>query len=102
MSSDEDRASHPYVPEGLHPENPQQRDSVELSTWWVGGWLSPALTIVFTLLWVLSIYRAIGNRPVMWNYGSMPYVPGQSVFSTSQPPSGTAPRQVELVKKSAR
>ena len=61
----------------------------------VGGWFAPKLVVAFIILWSLLIYALIGDRPSDWQYGVFPYVPGQSIFSTSRVPS-TPPKQVEL------
>ena len=66
------------------------------TTWWVGGWISPILVAAFTILWCFLAYWLIGDRPREWQYGVMPYVPGESVFSSETPPSGTPPKQVIL------
>jgi len=64
--------------------------------WWVGGWFAPLAVTAFTLLWCLVIYLLIGNRPVTWQYGVAPYVPGQSVLSSERKPEGAVPNQVVL------
>lgn len=79
--------------DGRHPEHP---DTPAFRRWWVGGWLAPLLVTVWMLVWVLMIYRLVGDRPSDWNYGVTPYVPGESVFSTEHPPKGDAPEQVTL------
>ncbi len=63
--------------------------------WLVGGYLAPALVVLFTIFWVMMSYWLIGWRSRDWEFGSVPYVPGQSYFTTSFP-SGPPPKQVEL------
>jgi len=87
--------THDEVPTGIHPEIPEQRRSEELSDWWVGGWMSPILVTLFTIIWALLIYRLIGDRPTDWKYGIAPYVPGQSIFTSQPVQKGTPPKQVE-------
>lgn len=88
--------THPETPPGFHPEVPEQRESYTFRKWWVGGWLSPLAVAGFTLFWCLVIYLLIGDRPEIWKYGVVPYVPGQSVIS-SEVSSGREPtKQVEL------
>lgn len=87
---------HPEVPPGTHPEVPEQREVYFFRKWWVGGWISPLFVAGFTLFWCLIIYLLIGNRPVVWKYGVVPYVPAQSVISSEVPPPGPPPKQVEL------
>ena len=62
----------------------------------VGGWLAPVLVILFTILWSLTIYALIGWRSRDWQYGAVPYIPAESVFTTRSYPAGQAPRQVIL------
>lgn len=76
-----------------HSEHP---DTPAFRRWWVGGWLAPLIVTAWMLSWVLMIYWLVGDRPVDWNYGVTPYVPGESVFSTEHPPKGEAPGQVTL------
>ncbi len=63
---------------------------------WVGEWFSPVLAAAFTVLWGLLIYALIGDRPTTWKYGTIPYVPAESVFTTSGVPKGKVPKQVVL------
>ncbi len=68
--------------------------------WWVagsvGGWLAPSLAFGFTLVWCLMIYFLIGERIRDWQYGVVPYIPGQSILSTEPLTTGPVPDQVEL------
>lgn len=65
---------------------------------WVGGWISPIIATAFTILWVLVIYMAIGNREARrtWQYGTVPFVPGQSVLTVEPVAPGPPPNQVDL------
>lgn len=65
----------------------------------VGGYLTPTLVVLFTIFWVLLAYWLIGWRTRDWAFGTAPYVPGQSVFTTRQVPTGAVPKQVELPKR---
>lgn len=67
--------------------------------WWVGGWISPILVAGFTLFWSLLIYWLIGDRARDWQYGVVPYVPGESVLSIERPARGEVPPQVTLPEK---
>ena len=75
------------------------RERCEGSPSSVGGWLAPALVVGFIIFWSLLIYALIGDRPTDWQYGVTPYVPGQSILSTSPVPAGPPPRQVVLPAK---
>lgn len=86
-----DRPGHP---KGVDIESPEDRRSPELSVWFVGGWLSPALVVGFLILWHLLWHSAIMHRPRFWEYGTMPYVPAQSVFTTASVPLKGIPDQV--------
>jgi hypothetical protein len=68
---------------------------------WVGGWTTALLVAGGTILWCLLIYHLIGDRPPGWQYGVVPYIPGQSVLSSQPPPRGTVPKQVTLPLREA-
>lgn len=68
----------------------------------VGGWFTPIVVVGFIILWSLMIYWLIGDRPTDWNYGVMPYIPGQSIESTHRIGSGQVPKQVELPIRASR
>lgn len=69
------------------------------SAWWVGGWISPVAVVAFTILWTLIIYLLIGTRPRDWQYGTVPFIPGQSIFSVEQPLTAQPPKQVVYPEK---
>ena len=52
------------------------------------------LAILFTIFWVLTIYWLIGWRTRDWQYGSVPYVPGQSFFVADYMTGPAPARQV--------
>jgi hypothetical protein len=64
----------------------------------VGGYLTPTIVVLFTILWVLLSYWLIGWRARDWQFGTVPYVPAESPFTTQRQPTGPAPKQVELPK----
>ncbi|MCL5103464.1 MAG: hypothetical protein M1133_05040 [Armatimonadetes bacterium] len=63
---------------------------------WVGGWIAPTMVVLFTIFWALTIYWLVGWRTRDWQYGTVPYVPAESTFTTQQHGSGKVPKQVEL------
>ena len=65
------------------------------SRWWI-AWLAPLAVAGFTIGWCLFAYLAIGDRAPVWQYGTVPYVPGESVTSVEPMPKGAPPKQVEL------
>lgn len=99
MNQEVPQHRHPEVPAGVHPEIESQREDPRFRRWWVGGWLSPILVTAFTLLWVFLIYWLIGDRPRDWQYGTMPYVPGESIFAIEPAAPGQAPPQIVLPKE---
>jgi len=82
-----------------HYEDMTTEEEREPNTWYVGSWLAPVLVVSFLILWHLLAHSLIPNLPRTWQYGVTPYVPGESVFSTQQPPRGPAPKQVVLPKR---
>ena len=87
---------HGGLPRRIHLEEPGHRDRLAESNWWAGGYLSPILVILFTIFWTLTIYWLIGWRARDWEYGTLPYVPGESAFTTKFGTAGTPPNQVVL------
>ena len=75
---------------------PRESPGITRTSWWVGGWLAPILVILFTLIWSLMIYWLIGWRTRDWQYGTVPYVPAESTFTTQDHSAGRVPKQVEL------
>lgn len=71
-------------------------DDIRGRAWLVGGLVAPGLVILFTIFWVLMSYWLIGWRSRDWEFGTVPYVPAESRYTTSVPPPGPAPKQVEL------
>ena len=63
---------------------------------YVGGWLAVVIAAGFTIIWSLMVYFAIGDRPRDWQYGTTPYVPSESTYSTERAPTGKPPPQVVL------
>ena len=60
----------------------------------VRDWIIVLVISVCFLFWGLLIYYAVGDSwPPPWRYGTVPDVPGQSVYSVSQAEkrAGTAP-----------
>ena len=98
MSPEEFNHTHHEVLKDTCPEIQKDRHAPRSCRWWVGGWTSALLVAGGTLAWCLIIYFLIGNRPPGWQYGVVPYVPGESVLS-SQPPPRNAPNQVILPQK---
>lgn len=76
----------------MNEHDNEQRTSPKL----VGGYLAPTLVVLFTIFWVLAAYWLIGWRARDWAFGTTPYVPAQSVYTTRPVPKGAAPKQVEL------
>lgn len=91
-----DDHEHPEVPGRLHPEQPEDREQLRRHPWMVGGYLAPTLVVLFTILWVLAAYWLIGWRTRDWSFGTAPYIPAQSVYTTRPFPHGPAPKQVQL------
>lgn len=87
---------HPEVPSGVHPEEEAGREELRTYPWWAGGYLSPIVVVLFTIFWVLAAYWLIGWRVRDWQFGTVPYVPAESVYTTRPFPRGEVPRQVEL------
>jgi hypothetical protein len=57
----------------------------------VKGWLIVSGLALFFLLYGLSIYFVVGDKgPPGWDFGVIPDIPGQSVYSTSPEPAGNA------------
>lgn len=96
MNQDNLDHEHLEIPMGVHPELEEVRESPRFRQWWVGTWFAPLLVSVGMLLWCVLAYLFIGDRPRDWNYGVLPYVPGQSIFSTNRVPHGATPNQVAL------
>jgi hypothetical protein len=60
------------------------------------NWLPVLIVALLMILWIGLSFFLIGNRPRHWDYGSTPYIPAESAFTTQEPALGTAnvPRQI--------
>lgn len=96
MSDDRSNHHHPETPPDIHTEFPEGQEEVRHRPWWVGGYQSPLLVALFVVFWVLAAYWLIGWRVRDWQFGTLPYVPAESVYTTRPFPKGKAPKQVEL------
>jgi hypothetical protein len=55
----------------------------------VKGWIIAAGLALLFLLYGLSMYLVVGDKgPPEWDFGAIPDIPGQSVYSTSPEPAG--------------
>ena len=77
-------------------QTPEHQEQLRQHPWIVGGYLAPTLVVLFTIFWVFAAYWLIGWRTRDWAFGTVPYVPAQSVFTTRPFPHGRAPKQVQL------
>jgi hypothetical protein len=79
-------------------EHDDIRENLANSGWFGGGWLAPALTVAFTIGWVLLIWWLIGDRSAQrdWQYGTPSYVPGESIATVTPRSHGQPPKQIEL------
>ncbi len=50
------------------------------------------------LVWSTVIYLVIGNRPMVWQFGIIPDIPGESAYSTYNPvrPLGFTPNIIPV------
>jgi hypothetical protein len=74
--------------DGTNHRDPQEKKGSTIKTWIIV--LSIAL---FFFLWGIFIFSTVGpGRPPAWDYGVVPDVPGQSVYSvqTAEDRAGTA------------
>lgn len=60
------------------------------------AWRVPIGISAAIVAWGLLIYAAVGNRPRNWAYGVLPYVPGESYYSSQRPARRLPPKQVDL------
>ncbi len=90
---------HPETPRDVHPEFPEGQEEIRHRPWWVGGYQAPILVVLFLIFWVLAAYWLIGWRVRDWQFGTVPYVPAESEFTTRPFPRGKAPKQVELPER---
>ncbi len=63
------------------------------------NWAVVIIVVLFILLWTAVIYHAVGDRPRTWDYGTTPYIPAQSYYSSQPQPTGqpAPPRQIPPV-----
>lgn len=80
----------------MNEGHPRNKGEEPVNKWFVGGYLAPALVVLFTIFWVLTAYWLIGWRERDWSFGTLPYIPAQSAFTTRPYPSGKVPQQVQL------
>lgn len=74
----------------------EHEERLEGSRWWSGGYLAPALVVLFTIFWVLMHYWLIGWSTRDWEFGTMPYVPADSAFTSREVKLRVPPKQVIL------
>jgi hypothetical protein len=59
------------------------------------GWLVVILISALIIGWGLLNFAIIKDPPRTWHFGALPDAPGQSIYSTQEPPSAaTAPPQI--------
>jgi hypothetical protein len=60
------------------------------------SWLVVILITLLLLGWVQLIHTLVGDRDRTWDYGSQAYIPGDSRYSTEEPPLAQPepPRQI--------
>ena len=59
------------------------------------SWLLVAALTAAVLSWGMGLHALVRDAPREWDFGALPDVPGQSVYSTATPPQTTpAPRQM--------
>lgn len=63
----------------------------------IWAWLAVFFLSVSTMAWGMIGHLLVREGPRRWDFGSLPDTPGQSVFSTVQPPEGeVVPPQIQL------
>ena len=66
-----------------------------------GGLKSWTIVILFSLVilgWGLAMFFLIKDRPREWDFGALPDVPGQSIYSVDKTPTTTnAPQQIQAL-----
>ena len=61
----------------------------------VRGWLIVILACVIIVVWGVLNYLLIPDTPHRWDMGVLRDVPGESVYSTTEPAAGaTVPKQI--------
>jgi hypothetical protein len=69
--------------------------AITQTQWFVGGWLSPLIVAAFTVIWVMLIFFLIGWRTRGWQYGVLPYIPGEALNTVQYVSPHDVPRQVQ-------
>ncbi|HEY3283590.1 MAG TPA: hypothetical protein VGN26_15090 [Armatimonadota bacterium] len=59
------------------------------------AWVVPVGLALSIVAWGALIRAAVPDRPRGWSYGTLPYVPADTAYSTERPAVGKAPRQIE-------
>jgi hypothetical protein len=78
------------------PEDAARRGTNEAAKF-VGGWWAPLLVAGGTLAWCFLIYFLMGNRERNWQYGTVPYIPGSTIYVSRDVPNTLYPKPlVEL------
>jgi hypothetical protein len=85
-----------------HGSQDNEATTARQSDWherkWAGTWWAPILVAVGIFVWCVLIYSLIGHRVREWQYGTVPYIPGESPTSSKQVGTqiGGVPNQVQL------
>ena len=58
------------------------------------AWGVPFAIAGAIVAWAALLYTVIGSKPRAWAYGTLPYVPAESAYSSERPQAGPAPQQV--------
>lgn len=98
----DDNDVHLEIPDSIPPDSRDRILRRKPLAWWQGSWYFPVAAAAFTVLWGLLIYSLIGNRPTVWQYGVVPFVPAESFLSSQEPDGTKAPKQVILPIKPGR
>ena len=59
------------------------------------AWLIIIVLCAAIVGWGLVNYKLISDAPRQWDFGLLPQVPGQSIYSSSQPAEDQSRRQIE-------
>ena len=71
----------------------QYEEHREISSFW--GWLILILLCLAIVAWGILNYLLIPDTPRKWDMGVLRDVPGQSIYSTAEPPpAGAVPKQI--------
>ena len=55
------------------------------------GWLIVILISALIVAWGLLNFAIIKDPPRTWHFGALPDAPGQSIYSTQEPPTAATP-----------